>query len=197
MKYGFSTDVKEGSGPGFPVGITEGCEMTNVVFNGEDQYPNLEFTFKAPNSGELKHKEFAVNPDSEWAQQGMERMNSRVVHILRRFMTKEEAKIPEVDSFEAYAKAVVKLIGSKYKGVKLRVKAAYNKKGYVAFPMFPDFLENATVVPDAADTKLRITAYDNMVRPTPTKPEATNGTPQPVPEGVAAGTDKPTDDLPF
>lgn len=195
MKYGFDTNVREGSLI-FPVGIIENCEMTGVTFNGDGDYPNLEFTFKGPDGSELKHKEFEINESTEYAQQSMERMNGKVVHILRRFMSKDEAKIPEVSNFAGYAKAVIKLIGDKYKGVKLRVKATFNKKGYVSFPLFPDFLENMSVVPNPEDTKLRITQYDSLIKPQASKPSSTNGTPSPV-SSPAVNANGTTDDLPF
>ncbi len=96
-------------------------------------------------------------------------------------MSKEEATLPEVSTFNEFTQAFVDKLGNKYKGVKLRVKSVYKSNGFVDIAKFPYFMELMTV--QKADSKLVLGPKDVVIRPTPTG----------APSTVSIGTDQ----LPF
>lgn len=183
MKYGISKEVTESGKESriFPVGIVENVVLNEVKYNPiteSNQYETLEFVFKQDNTV-LSHKEFPIQENVPYAQESYDRMNKRVLHIMKAFISPEESVIEDVSTFAEFAQAVSsKLLGKTTEPV--RLLAVYNKKGYVSLPTYPSFIEKMSVSP----SRLKIGKNHVLVRPQPQKAADVLAAPK-------------TDDLPF
>lgn len=186
--YGISKETKaDNSGTGF-IGIQEGYELLGITFGGTNKdgagAEGLMFRFKRGDEFDFVPKVYPINESqvtprkkkdkktgvettetkAESIARAYAEQASYVKHILTKFIPEEEVIIPNVSSFEAYAKAVIALAGTKYTGQKFRLKIVYNKKGYTGFPLFPDFIENMTTPLSKSVLKI-VAPYDVIVKP--------------------------------
>ena len=184
MGYGASKEVQSESTVKIPTaGILAGVVLDSIALN--EAADRLEFSFKQSNGATVKHIEFEAkeNPYNTIEEQ-QDLTNRKVKHIATKFMDEDAFIISSVDSFEAYAKAVIKLLTGKFEGKTVNVLFTYNKKGYVGLPKYPNFIEKGTVA--LADTALVIGTKDVI-----TKTVVVPDTPE---VEVAAA---PLNDLPF
>jgi len=186
--YGISKETKADNGGGGFTGIQEGFDLLSITFGGTNKegggVEGLMFHFKRGEKFDFVPKVYPINESQVTPRKkkdkktGVETVETQkeaiarayaeqasyVKHILTKFMKDEEVIIPNVTSFEAYAKAVIALAGTKFVGEKFRLKIVYNKKGYIGFPIFPDFIENMKT--PIEKSKLSIVApYDVIVKP--------------------------------
>lgn len=190
--YGISKETKaDNSGGGF-TGIQEGFDLLSITFGGTNKEgggaEGLMFNFKRGEKFDFVARVYPINEaqvtprkttdkktkvvteetKAEAIARAYAEQASYVKHILTKFMPEVDVIIPNVSSFEAYAKAVIALAGTKYTGQKFRLKIVYNKKGYIGFPLFPDFIEN--MITPIEKSKLKIVTpaqggYDLIEKP--------------------------------
>jgi hypothetical protein len=202
--YGISKETKaDNSGGGF-TGIQEGFDLLNITFGGTKQdgtgAEGLMFNFRKGEKFNFRATIFPINEAQVTPRKSTDKKTkvvteetkaeaiarayaeqaSYVKHILTKFMPEAEVIVPNVSSFEAYAKAVIALAGTKYAGQKFRLKIVYNKKGYIGFPLFPDFIENMTTPIEKSKLKIVTPAqggYDLTEKPVADADKATGATP--------------------
>jgi hypothetical protein len=126
----------------------------------------LNFHFKKGDKFNFKHTEFPINEatvagfsrkhksgpnkDKEFTREekikaAYDEQADKIKHILTKFMPEKDV-ILKGATFEDFANSVVKLLGDKFVGKKLRLKLVYNKKNYLSFPKF-NFIENVETTP--------------------------------------------------
>ena len=86
-------------------------------------------------------------------------------HILLSFIP-ESKLIMSGDTWDAFGKNIVDLVGNSYEGLKFKVKCVYDKQGkYLQFPQRP--LQPFMLAQDSA-TELTISSRDNLQAAAPT-----------------------------
>lgn len=128
--------------------FVSGCKLEKIgVDKKDDGKRNLEFTFRQVEKNAIfKHIEFdpTEKMPGDTEEKHQEKINwqmSRIKHIMGRFMTEEQATIPSVGSWAEFIQQVgSRMKSAGYASFECTLKLIYNKKGYVAFPMFPAFI---------------------------------------------------------
>lgn len=143
-----TSNIKEASSI-VPSPRVENCEMTKISIGEYDNKKILEFHFKDATGATMIHKEF--DPSEKLESDTQERFEqkiswvmSRIKHIMGRFMTEDEATIPDVATWEGFIQQVGSRFNGKYKGVKCALKIIYKNNKFSSFPMFPDFISTET-----------------------------------------------------
>lgn len=153
------------------VGIHDDVELISIEYKIS---PNgnkfLVFTF-TKDGKVLTHTEYEPK-DKNGVILEDKRKNQmvRLKHIATKYI-KEDDFIIEVmdDNFEEFCKQYIKLLGEKYKGVKVRIKVILSDKNYTSLPRYVPFIERM----DVEETKLEITSIDKMTKDSPDKVEVT------------------------
>jgi hypothetical protein len=151
-------------------GIHENCEMLRIVV---DTSPNgnhfIAFYFENEDGKSFSHTEWEPKEtDPVKLENKTNNLAKRIKHIATKYVSKEVIENITATDFESMCKEIVKAIGDKFKGVKVRLKVTYNNKNFTSFPNYVPFMENMTI----AKTKLNIRSIDKMVKDAPDK-EAT------------------------
>lgn len=147
------------------VGIHENVEMIRVEYNKTEKNEFIAFYFQGPTGEKLSHTEWKPTGDdaAKVADKELNQM-SRIKQIVLNFMPKEQF-VFQANSFEEFAKKVIELLGTKFVGVKLRLKVVYSGK-YTSLPNYWKFrfIERMDEVP-AEKSKIKVLSIDKMVRP--------------------------------
>ena len=195
----------ESSGTSFiDVGIHENVELKKITFNTTDKGNlYLAFTFADEDGRELSHTEWEPkDEDLIKFQSKTQNQIKRVHHIMTKFITKEEAHL-KVSSFKEFAEAVINKLGSKFIGIKLRLKVIYSWNDYTSLPKYTPFVELMSISKE--DSKLKISSIDKMVKDNKDRETTTYSNPFETVEGLQQGditvaslVDSNTDDtMPF
>jgi hypothetical protein len=166
--YGFDNNTKsESTSLSFNAGIIEDVELESVAFTSPKKDgsgdPVLMFNFKGSNGETFRHIEWAVDMTREDAAKKLESMGKRVKHIVTKFIPEDKATLSG-NSYAEFGNGVVNLVGSKNKGIKLRIKLVYKDNGNLAFTPYTGFIERMDANPT---TKLRIGKDEKVVKPNP------------------------------
>jgi len=149
----------DGRKPIFPLGISEGNELTSVEKSMSDaskgeSVPYLVYTFTHSDGSQVKKFEFGPkdsdkqNDPEAWAKK-VKNITKRTKHILSKF----GVDMFNAPDFNTLADNVVAVLNGKTNGIKLRVKTTYDYQGkYISIPSYLPFVELQTEAP----TKLRI-----------------------------------------
>lgn len=187
-----NVEVREFSGASaIPVGINEGCKLAEIN-TPTDKNGNmyLQFIFEDGDGNQLKHNEFAVNPQYVTPKTGetqdeavTRRINAmlvRIKHICTQFVPAAQFNITG-NTFGELCEGIKSVMANTgYTAKTLRLKVTYDYKDYAALPGFPPFVEDAAKDPSGLKINPR---YDKM------EPASKNATAE------VAGSDAP--DLPF
>lgn len=156
-------------------GIHENAELKSVEFKTLDSGTKfIAFYFEDTNGYKMSHTEYEPKqtPGSTDEQYHDKVANqiSRIKQIVTKFIPDEEFII-EVDTFDAFGKRVISLLGERYVGKKIRIKVVYSDKGYTTLPRYWkfQFIESMDIPQDKS--KIRILSIDNISRPKPNKEE--------------------------
>lgn len=135
----------------------ESVEFKSIHAQVNNGDPTLAFNFVGPKGEKFTHLEYPADSAND-PTKAAGFMVSRVKHILARFMPAEEVVLSG-NTYAEFSNAIINLLGTKNKGVKVAVKLTFGTKKYPAkrlgFPKFPDFIASS-----ASD--LHIVAEDNM-----------------------------------
>ena len=124
----------------------------------------------------------------------------RILYVAKVFVPEEELAGKEFSSFKDFVTFVSNAIGTRNKGVTLRVKLTYDRKGWVNTP---DYVRENTPWIERVDeateeqSKIKIVdGLDKMVRPTPSGSRAPKKD-NPLEETTTQTMPQAQDDLPF
>jgi hypothetical protein len=183
ITYNFNQDLgnTEPAPKYLQAGIHSHVEMVGVK---KDVSPNgnkcLIFQFTSPDG--LVPDIWEFEPAE---QKKAESQQKRIFHILKKFMSEEEAKsLGVINSFDDLCNVIIQKLGNRFMGVKLNAKLVYRGR-LSKFPPYTPFLE---VMEEGKDSSLRVNEKE-MTREEPTSPEVAMETATAV-----TGND---DDLPF
>lgn len=175
-------------------GIHENIELKEVRYGVSDKGNEfIAFKFEDENGAVLTQTEWKASGKTE------EQTLSKTINQIKRlkqialvFMTENEYVI-NADSFKGFAEATIKLLGNKFVGKKVRIKAVYSDTGYVTLPNYSKFTFIEPMTTPKEKSLIKILSMDKTTRPEPTAaPQVTN------PFEVTAPTATPAvDDLPF
>ncbi len=174
------------------VGIHENVELTNVEFkvspDGGNEY--MVFHFQDEQEKTLSHTEWKAKDDDP-AKLANKQLNQikRIKHIVTKFIP-EEKYVIEADDFKTFCSETIRLLGTSYKGVKVRIKVIYSFNNYTSLPRYVPFIENMSVPKEKS--KLEILSIDKMVKTQADQERPTQANPF-----ESSSTDTATDDLPF
>ena len=134
---------------------------------GKDQNGNtvedrliLEFTQANGATFRQSYTKPSEEADVAWQKTNLER---HLLHIATKVSTEDEwFSAIEANSFEDYVSKVAAFLMPKMKGKKYTLKITYNAKGYMGFPLFPNFIEDDTQEPSTLSTNSK---YDLYIKP--------------------------------
>ena len=87
-------------------------------------------------------------------------MNTRIKHILTKFIPEEKAAVTGVTGWQDFCQKVANLFPSGYDEVPLQIKVVYNFNDYLTFPKFPPFIRRMDQIEEMGN--LEITQYDKV-----------------------------------
>lgn len=204
--YKLTPELAKGEGMKFiDVGIHENLELKRIDKQGNELPPVeynvsengnefLAFYFTDQDGNQLIKTEWKPS-DTDQVKLDKKIVNQmkRVQAIITCFISLQEY-VMQVDSFQEFAKRTIELLSNKYKGKKVRVKAVYAYNNFVSLPnyTFQDnpFIESMDI--SKAESKMKITSMDKMVRDD--KPDTTTSEKNPFETQSASDS---TTDLPF
>jgi hypothetical protein len=176
--YSVSKDIQVVSNmPSFiPPGIHENIRLIDVKYEMSDKGNwYLAFYFENEQGDKLSHTEFPVNPIKafeELTQEEkisfflkVENQRKRIGQIVTAFIPKEQYDF-ESDSFEDFAKNIIKLLTPSLNVVKVRVKVIYNNKNFTTLPNYwkHQFIENMSVPSEKSKIKILNIDVEHMER---------------------------------
>jgi len=203
--YNVTPELNKGAGGNFiDVGIHENVELRRLDKDGND-IPAVEYNVSEKGNKFLAFyfvdQKGNVLIKTEWepttgdVEKKQTNIMKRVQSIVTTFIPLDEY-VMNVTSFEFFGKKTVEILGNKYKGKKVRLKAVYAWNNYVSLPnyTFPGnrFIESMDTPEDKSEVK--ITSMDKMVRDD--KPDTTTGETNSYTTDTQTSTGK-TNDLPF
>jgi hypothetical protein len=160
-----------------PMSNTPGMTATNV----------LRYNFFKPSDGtSFTHTEFPVDEKKlrelakSWAKgKTAEEKNAEIERIVESEYDSQTRRIehigqafvpdfvcPEANSWEAFARAVIDVIGETHKEAPVHLKIVYNKKDY---EIFPKYVAKGFIQPASAPMKLAIDPKYDRIEPLPVK----------------------------
>jgi len=93
------------------------------------------------NSGKLTKTEFMIDPSNPSHNiDAAKASQERIIHILTAFVPESTFAGVEAPDFKSWCGMLIAKLGTAYVGKECELKAVVNKKGYVDFPYFPNFI---------------------------------------------------------
>lgn len=148
-----NVEVREFSGAtAIPVGINTDCKLSEIS-TPSDKNGNtyLQFIFEDSKGNQLKHNEFAVNPQyvtpktGETADEAVTRrinaMLVRIKHICTQFVPAAQFNITGTTFAELCTGIKTVMANTGYATTPIKLKVTYDYKDYAALPGFPPFCE--------------------------------------------------------
>jgi len=153
------------------VGIHEDVELIDIAFNVSSEGNEfLVFTFSKDNKL-LKHTEWRPkDEDPEKLESKIMNQAKRFKHIATKFIPEDRYQL-QVEDFKGLCDSTIRLLGTEYKGKKVRTKVVYSNSNYTSLPNYRPFIENMEV--PKAESKLEILSIDKMVKDRPDQESVT------------------------
>jgi len=162
------------------VGIHE-VELSEIVLDvSKNNKTFFAFYYVNEQGQKLSKTEWEVNlpedmnsltPDKKRAFEAViQQQMKRILKVAKLFVPEEELKIDkDFNTFKEFCQFVKDKIGDKHKGVKLRIKATYDKNGWVTTPSYTydsiEWIERVDKVPAEKSRIQMIEGRDVTVRP--------------------------------
>jgi len=93
----------------------------------------------------------------------------RILKVAKLFVPEEEFKDKNFNSFSEFCSFVKTKLEGKTKGIELRIKATYDKNGWVTTPSYTydstEWIERTDKVPDENSTIQMVDGRDTLIRP--------------------------------
>lgn len=167
-KYTVNKDVKsESSGINFmDVGIHENCELKKVVYDVSEKGSEfLVFHFEDEKGKQLAHTEYKASDNDPLVLANKEANQiKRIKHIATKFVS-EDAFTFSADSFKEFSEKTIKILGSNFVGIKVRLKVIYSWNNYTSLPKYVPFIEKMEIPKDKSN--LEISSIDKMTKDRP------------------------------
>lgn len=199
MNYNMTSDINsEVNNVSFmDVGIHENVELKNVRSEiSKNGNPFLAFDFEDSKGRTLSHTEWPITNNA--TPERIQNQMKRVRHIVVKFIP-EEKYIFEAKDFTDFANKTVALLGTAYKGKKVRIKVVYNNNDFTDLPNYTPFIESMNIPTN--ESKLEIISIDKVKKSV--TPDPNTGTTNPFSSKDTATDSEPEsqdntkDDLPF
>lgn len=218
LDYNITKDTKTATekatyiGPGIHTNVKMVKAAYEVSKNGNEF---LTFTIENERGDKISRTEWPISlkkaanelttKDIENAQKVIDGQKEKLKQIVEAYFTKEELInkpfiLEGISSFKDLAEKALQFLGDKYKDVNMRIKAVYDRKGWVTFGQsaWSVFIEPMTVSEE--DSKIRILPSDVLIRPAQPDDKKKETNPEDVidtPTMLDAQVAEKADDLPF
>lgn len=178
--FGFSQETTSEKKGRINCGIQENCELVKVVYEKIKEKDVLCFYFEDAFNNEFKHIEWEPDSTKDTYAKKCDSLGKRIKHIATKFLPEEKAVIPQTETWEEFCGAVVALLGTSFKGVKVRIKLVMSNSNFPSFTPYTVFIESMKV--PVGSSQLRI-GKDERIKAVLASPDVV--------------IDVPADDLPF
>jgi hypothetical protein len=205
--YNIDENVKTGTDTStwIPVGIHENLELVDVVYGTTKN--NKEFlAFYAENEqgDKVSNTEWPAN-----FSKPIEQMTDQEKEAALAVLENQKAKVKQIveiykpnfnitaSTFKEFAEKTIEFLGVSYKGVKIRLKVVFDRRGYTTFAQkgrYP-FIEPMTISKE--DSKIRILQSDKMIRDSVNKDKENNEFNPLELDSQKNSTTEEVDNLPF
>ncbi len=165
-----TNELKDQGGSFVDAGIIENLELARVE-SKESKNGNkfLAFYFKDLSGSEVPKTEWAPKDEDPVKLKGkINKQMTRIHHMLvaSGILTKEELTI-KASSFEDFGAQLVKVIGEKAQGIKLRAKVVYDNNNFTTLPNYTKYIWIEPMTVSKEESKIRILSIDKMERVQP------------------------------
>ena len=165
-----TNELKDQGGSFVDAGIVENLELDRIE-SKESKNGNkfLAFYFKDLSGSEVPKTEWAPkDEDPNKLKSKINKQMTRIHHMLvaSGIMTKEELNI-KADSFEDFGAQLVKVVGDKAKGIKLRAKVVYDNNNFTTLPNYTKYIWIEPMTVSKEESKIRLLSIDKMERVQP------------------------------
>lgn len=147
-------------------GIHENVVMTGIR-KATTENGNNFIEFKFVKDGDVAtHTEWEVKKSSQDTDETFEKKQinqmSRILQIMGCFVAKEKLAF-SANSFDEFTDMVIRILGTSYNNVLVRVKFVYNNKGYTTLPNYAvyTFIERM----DVEKSKIKELSMDVFIKP--------------------------------
>jgi hypothetical protein len=170
----------EGSESSFmDVGIHENVKMTNVEYGITDKGNEfLAFYFVNETGEQLSHTEWkpSANLEAQKLESAVINQMKRIKQIVTKFVPESEF-VFVARSFKEFAESVVRVLGKRYEGKRVRIKVVYSGK-YTSLPSYTKFQFIESMDIPKEKSKIKILSLDKMSREV--KPDVETPTIDPI-----------------
>jgi hypothetical protein len=178
------------------VGIHENVELTNVRYDVSPNAGNefIAFTFEMDGKT-LIHTEYQPkDEDPEKLENKKANQIKRIKHIVTKYIS-EDLFVINAQNFKEFCESTIRLLGTSYVGVKVRLKVVYSFNNYTSLPNYVPFIEKMDVPKEKSG--LEILSIDKMTKTQPDTERNTQTNPYESTDKSASDTNKGDNDLPF
>lgn len=193
--YNMTKDLQsEASESGFmDVGIHENVELVKVEYNETSTNEFLAFYFVNPAGETLSHTEWKPRvSDPQKLEAAVINQMKRIKQIVTKFVPAEEFEF-KASSFKEFANNVIKILGNRYVGKKVRIKVVYSGR-FTSLPSYTKFQFIESMDVPKEKSKIKILSIDKLSRDEQeVSPDIIDKTANPFREnpGVRSATDLP------
>lgn len=174
-----TNELKDQGGSFVDAGIIENLELDRIeVKESKNSNKFMCFYFKDLSGAEVPKTEWEPkDEDPEKLKGKISKQMTRIHHMLvaSGILTKEELNI-KAASFEDFGNQLVKVVGDKAKGVKLRAKVVYDDNNFTTLPNYTKYIWIEPMSVTKEESKIRVLSIDKMER---VKPDAEKPTVDP------------------
>lgn len=193
------------------VGIHENVELTRIEYAKTEKSEYLAFYFVNERNEQLSHTEWMIRfkQKPEDMEEGLLKfyttlINEQIARINRiatTFISEDDFRKVEGDTFEAFSNATIAALGNSYKGKKIRIKVVYDKRNYTSLPSYLNYQWIESMDIPTEKSAIEILSKDKMVRDLPAKMEGANTVINIIEKKSnttnGSALEKDTEDLPF
>ena len=176
-----TNELKDQGGSFVDAGIIENLELDRIE-SKESKNGNkfFVFTFKDLSGSEVPKTEWQpkAGDDPSVLKGKINKQMTRIHHMLvaSGILTNEELNI-KAESFEDFGAQLIRVVGDKAKGVKIRAKVVYDDNNFTTLPNYTKYIwiEPMTIVKE--ESKIRVLSIDKMERVQPDSEEKSKANP--------------------
>lgn len=148
-------------------GIKDNLELDRIE-SKESKNGNkfLAFYFKDLSGAEVPKTEWQPKGDDPAVLKGkINKQMTRIHHMLvaSGILTSEELNI-KAASFEDFGEQLVKIVGDKGKGIKIRAKVVYDDNNFTTLPNYTKYIWIEPMTVSREESKIRVLSIDKMER---------------------------------